>query len=87
MHIDAFRPGGDRAHKGQVTAKAAHHFDNEAPVQGHGGLLDFVDHLYNAIQRRVRANAQLRARQVVVNAGRDTDQGNVEGWEIVPLFI
>ena len=87
MHVDAFRAGGNGTHQREVSTVAAHHLDNEATVEGHGGLLDLVHDFDNAVEGRVGADAQLGARQIVVDAGWNTKQRDVEGREVVPLFV
>ena len=58
-------------HDGEVAAVAPHHLDDERPPPGHGRLLDLVDGLDDGVQRGVGADGELRAREAVVDAGRE----------------
>ena len=45
-------------------------------------MLDLVHRLHDAVQGRVRADAELRAGQVVVDGGRQADHRDIEGREV-----
>ena len=85
VQVDAFRAGGQAAHHGQIAALAAHHFDDVTAALRDGGLLDLVHRFDDLVQRRVRANAQIRAGQVVVDRGGQADDRDVEGRIVFAL--
>lgn len=69
--VHLLRAGSEAGHQRQVAAAAAHRLGHEAPPGRGPGLLDPVQRPHRAVERGVRADRQLRARQVVVDAGRE----------------
>ena len=85
VEVDALGAGGDTAHEGEVSALAAHRLGHEAAVGGGRRLLDRVQRTHGVVQGGVRSDAQLAARQVVVDRGGHADDRDLEGGVAVPL--
>ena len=87
VKIYAFGAGREAAHQRQIAAVAAHDLDHEAAARRDRRVLDLVDHLDDAVERGVGADAQLGAGQVVADRGRQADDRDVEGRELSPTLL
>ena len=70
----------------EVAAPPPHHLDDVAALFGDGGLLDLVHDRHDVVEGGVGADAQLGAREVVVDGRRQADDRDVEGREVRPLL-
>lgn len=87
VEVDAFGSGGEAAHEGEVAARAAHDFDDEAATCGDCGLFDFIDDFDDVVEGGVGSNAEFGSGEVVVDGGGEADDGDVEGGEVFAFGV
>ena len=78
VDVHVLRAARQGTHESQVAAAATHRLGDEAALGGRRALLDAVDRPRRVVDRRVRADRELAARQVVVNRGGDEQHRDLE---------
>ena len=64
---------GNRAHQRQITAVAAHDFDNEDPLMAVCGAAERVDRVGDAMKRGIRSDGHVGIRHIVVDGADHPD--------------
>ena len=78
VDVHVLRAARQGAHESQVAAAAPHRLGDEAALGGGRALLDAVDRPRRVVDRRVRTDRELAARQVVVDRGGDEQDRDLE---------
>ena len=85
VQVHADGTAADPAHQREVTAVPAHRLDYELRAGRGARVADAVDGLYHEAERGVRTHRHLRARDAVVDGGRQHDRRDLEGGVALSL--
>ena len=75
---DDLGSAGNRSPDRQIAAPVAHHFHDGTTMMRAGGIAQFIHRFHDGIQRRVKADRKIGARNIVVDRSRQTDTVNAQ---------
>ena len=87
VQVDQLGTGRQGSSGSKVAALAAHHLDDIQSSVADGRLLDLIDGIHNLADGRVGADADISARQIVRDGGRQTHDRNVGEDRILAALV